>query len=96
MSHDGNMMVTPNSNTNDSTRIDLIPGTIAAKTPTGFLPIATGMMPDASKYYVSNYLDSTITCISIERARRAKTDASTWPDKTSSLLLAGRISLAQL
>jgi hypothetical protein len=23
------------------------------------------MMPDASKYYVSTYVDSTITCISI-------------------------------
>jgi DNA-binding beta-propeller fold protein YncE len=65
MSFDGKTMVTPNSNTNDSTRIDLIPGTIAAKTPTGTLPIASSMMPDASKYYVSNYLDSTITCISI-------------------------------
>jgi DNA-binding beta-propeller fold protein YncE len=65
MSHDGHTMVTPNSNTNDSTRIDVIPGTIAAKTDVGTLPIATGMMPDASKYYVSNYLDSTITCISI-------------------------------
>ena len=65
MSFDGKTMVTPNSNTNDSTRIDLVPGTIAAKTPTGTLPIASSMMPDASKYYVSNYLDSTITCISI-------------------------------
>lgn len=65
MSFDGKTMVTPNSNTNDSTRIDLRSGDIKAKTPTGTLPIATGMMPDASKYYVSNYLDSTITCISI-------------------------------
>ena len=65
MSFDGKTMVTPNSNTADSTRIDVIPGTIAAKEHTGTLPIATGMMPDASKYYVSNYLDSTITCISI-------------------------------
>jgi DNA-binding beta-propeller fold protein YncE len=65
MSFDGKTMVTPNSNTNDSTRIDLVPGTIAAKTDTGWLPIASSIMPDASKYYVSNYLDSTITCISI-------------------------------
>jgi DNA-binding beta-propeller fold protein YncE len=66
MSFDGKTMVTPNSNTNDSTRIDLRSGHIKDKTPTGTLPIATGMMPDASKYYVSNYLDSTITCISIK------------------------------
>src|SRR6185436_9131516 len=65
MSHDGHIMVTPNSNSNDSTRVDIPSGTIAAKTPTGFLPIASSMMPDASKYYVSNYVDSTITCISI-------------------------------
>jgi len=65
MSHDGQTMVTPNSNTNDSTRIDIPGNIIQAKTDTGWLPIATGMMPDSSKYYVSNYLDSTITCISI-------------------------------
>jgi DNA-binding beta-propeller fold protein YncE len=65
MSSDGAIMVTPNSNTNDATRIDVVPGTIAAKTLTGFLPIASSIMPDDSKYYVSNYVDSTITCISI-------------------------------
>jgi DNA-binding beta-propeller fold protein YncE len=65
MSHDGHVMVTPNSNTNDSTRLDIPSGAIVEKTATGFLPIASGMMPDASKYYVSNYVDSTITCISI-------------------------------
>lgn len=65
MSFDGHTMVTPNSNTGDSTQIDIVPGTIAAKTATGTLPIATGMMPDTSKYYVSNYVDSTITCISL-------------------------------
>jgi DNA-binding beta-propeller fold protein YncE len=65
MSFDGQTMVTPNSNTGDSTKIDIPTGAILAKTPTGTLPIATGMMPDTSKYYVSNYLDSTITCISI-------------------------------
>ena len=65
MSFDGQIMVTPNSNTADSTRIDVPSGSIVDKTPTGTLPIATGMMPDASKYYVSNYVDSSITCISI-------------------------------
>ena len=65
MSFDGQIMVTPNSNTADSTRIDVPSGNIVDKTPTGTLPIATGMMPDASKYYVSNYVDSSITCISI-------------------------------
>jgi len=88
MSHDGHTMVTPNSNTNDSTRLDLIPGTIAAKTPAGFLPIATGMMPDASKYYVSNYVDSTITCISIG-APTCKSGGGNVATKTINLLLGG-------
>ena len=68
MSFDGQIMVTPNSNTADSTRIDVPSGSIVDKTPTGTLPIATGMMPDAGKYYVSNYVDSSITCISIGAA----------------------------
>jgi DNA-binding beta-propeller fold protein YncE len=88
MSFDGHTMVTPNSNTNDSTRIDLVPGTIAAKTPTGTLPIATGMMPDTSKYYVSNYLDSTITCISIGPAA-CKDGVNTVPKKDINLLVGG-------
>jgi DNA-binding beta-propeller fold protein YncE len=88
MSHDGHTMVTPNANTNDSTRINVVPGTIAEKTLTGTLPIATGMMPDASKYYVSNYLDSSITCISIGPPA-CKNGASTVAVKTVSLLLGG-------
>jgi len=92
MSHDGTIMVTPNSNTSDSTRIDIVNGDIEDKTPTGTLPIATGMMPDASKYYVSNYLDSTITCISIPTSTPAcKTDdgLGVLPTKNINLLLGG-------
>jgi DNA-binding beta-propeller fold protein YncE len=88
MSFDGKTMVTPNSNTGDSTRIDLKSGRIKAKTPTGTLPIATGMMPDASKYYVSNYLDSTITCISIG-APACNTPGGKVHKKDIPLLLAG-------
>jgi DNA-binding beta-propeller fold protein YncE len=88
MSHNGKIMVTPNSNTGDSTRIHIPTGTIKAKTPTGLLPIATGMMPDASKYYVSNYLDSTITCISIE-GKRCKDGHKHVAKKDIPLLLAG-------
>jgi len=88
MSFDGQTMVTPNSNTNDSTRIDIPSGTIADKTLTGSLPIATGMMPDATKYYVSNYLDSTITCISIGLPA-CKSGGSAVATKNISLLLGG-------
>jgi DNA-binding beta-propeller fold protein YncE len=65
MSHDGHTMVTPNSNTNDSTVVHVVPGTIEPKVATGTLPIASGMMPDASKYYVSNFLSSTISVIDL-------------------------------
>lgn len=88
MSHDGRIMVTPNSNTNDSTRLDIPSGTIAEKTATGFLPIASSMMPDASKYYVSNYVDSTITSISIG-APACKSGGGTVPIKNINLLLGG-------
>ena len=59
------MMVTPNSNTNDSTVVHVAPGTIEPKVATGSLPIASGMMPDGSKYYVSNFLSSTISVIDL-------------------------------
>ena len=88
MSHDGHIMVTPNSNSNDSTRVDIPSGAIADKTATGFLPIASSIMPDASKYYVSNYVDSTITCISIGPAACRSGNALV-PTKTINLLLGG-------
>ena len=63
MGFDGQTMVTPNSNTGDSTLYDFGLGDIVAKPETGVLPIATGMMPDSSKYYVSNFLSNTISVI---------------------------------
>lgn len=63
MSHDGKTMVTPNVFTSDSTIYDFSSRLIAGIAPTGSHPIATGMMPDASKYYVANLLDNTITVI---------------------------------
>jgi len=48
------------------------------------------MMPDASKYYVSNYLDSTITCISIPIDTPAcKDGVNTVATKNINLLLGG-------
>jgi DNA-binding beta-propeller fold protein YncE len=91
MSFDGKTMVTPNSNTNDSTRIDLPSGQIKAKTHTGTLPIASSIMPDASKYYVSNYLDSTITCISIKQPACNDGGNKVWK-KDIDLLLSGFLS----
>jgi DNA-binding beta-propeller fold protein YncE len=66
MSSDGHTMVTPNSNTDDSTVVHVVPGTIEPKVHTGSLPIASSIMPDASKYYVSNFLSSTISVIDLK------------------------------
>jgi YVTN family beta-propeller protein len=63
MGHDGKTMVTPNAFTADSTKYDFVTDSIDAIVPTGAIPIATGMMPDSSKYYVANLLDSTITVV---------------------------------
>jgi len=65
MSADGSMMVTPNEDTEDSTLYSFNLGAIAATTTTGHSPIATGMMPDSSKYYVANFLDSTLSVIGL-------------------------------
>jgi len=67
MSEDGKTMVTPNAFTADSSIFNFPANHTTSIVPTGVtpgaIPIATGMMPDSSKYYVSNFLDSTITVI---------------------------------
>ena len=72
MGHDGNSMVTPNSNTNDSTFWDFITDTIKSKPATGTLPIASGINPDSTKYYVSNYLGHSISVIDMATGNRIK------------------------
>lgn len=72
MSHDGEKMVTPNSFTGDSTLFGFDSNSIEAKPATGALPIATGMMPDASKYYVANLLHSTISVIDMDTGLKIK------------------------
>lgn len=69
MSHDGKVMVTPNVLTGDTTQYNFRSNDVEAILPvSGPLshPLATGMMPDASKYYVANLLDSTITVVDME------------------------------
>lgn len=69
MSHDGKTMVTPNVFTGDSTQYnfhtDSIEAILPVSSPFGH-PLATGMMPDASKYYVANLLDSTIAVVNMD------------------------------
>jgi YVTN family beta-propeller protein len=63
MGFDGKTMATPNSNTADSTLYDFEQDRIRFKIGTGALPIAAAMMPDSSKYYVSNYLGNSTSVI---------------------------------
>ena len=64
MGFDGRHMVTPNSNSADSTLYEftgLTTGQVLGKNETGAVSIASGMMPDSSKYYVTNYLGHSIS-----------------------------------
>jgi DNA-binding beta-propeller fold protein YncE/plastocyanin len=64
MGFDGKHMVTPNSNSADSTLYEftgLTTGQVVSKNETGAVSIASGMMPDSSKYYVTNYLGHSIS-----------------------------------
>ena len=74
MSANGQQMVTPNVITGDTTQFNfgtnaidhILPILHPDLTPSPLShPIATGMMPDASKYYVANLLDSTISVINM-------------------------------
>lgn len=72
MSADGNEMVTPNENLNTSTMYNFTKKEIDKTIPTGHVPIATGMMPDSSKYYVANLLDNTISVMSMAGTNSAE------------------------
>jgi DNA-binding beta-propeller fold protein YncE len=63
MGFDGKTMVTPNSNTADSTIYDFDQDRILYKPLTGPLPIAAALNPNSTKYYVSNYLGNTTSVI---------------------------------
>jgi YVTN family beta-propeller protein len=73
MSADGKTMVTPNAFTFDSTMYDFVSDSISSRLDVGALPIATGMMPDSSKYYVANFLDSSISVIDMDTKAVTKT-----------------------
>ncbi len=74
MGHDGKTMVTPNTFSDTSTIFDFNTDSVRALVhTTGALPIATGMMPDDSKYYVDNFLDSTIDVINTKTGAITKT-----------------------
>jgi len=66
MSHDGTMMVTPNEDADNSSLYYFPTDILQQTTTTGHMPIATGMMPDSSKYYVANFADNTVSVITID------------------------------
>lgn len=63
MSHDGKTMVTPNAFSADSTIFDFASNSIHDIVPVGEHPIATGMMPDGSRYYVANFLSNSLSVV---------------------------------
>ena len=82
MSADGQQMVTPNVLTGDTTQFnfggDEIERILNIEHPDHSAsplshPIATGMMPDASKYYVANLLDSTMAVVDMHTHAVVKT-----------------------
>lgn len=75
MSHDGKSMVTANALFGDSTQYNFHSNSIDAITKvSGPLshPLAAGMMPDASKYYVANLLDSTLAVVNMDTHKVVK------------------------
>ena len=89
MGFDGKSMITPNSNTGDSTLYDFNNNVILDQEPSGVLPIATGMMPDSSKNYVSNYLGHTISVMCGQYPKPAGSCVPGQKIKDISLLLNG-------
>jgi len=85
MSPDGAKMVTPNVLTGRTSQVDFVsgvdhvldilkPGPVATAASSPLThPLATGMMPDASKYYVANLLDSTMSVIDMNTHEVVKT-----------------------
>lgn len=76
ISADGSAMVTPNQFTDDSSILDL--GTGAAQVVDLGInehghPLATGMMPDGSKYYVANFLDNSLSVVDTQSGTPLKT-----------------------
>jgi len=64
MSADGNTMVAPNPDT-ENTTVYTFNSHTGKTADVGHFPIATGMMPDSRKYYVANFLDSSISVVTI-------------------------------
>jgi DNA-binding beta-propeller fold protein YncE len=67
ISNDGKYMVTPNFFISESTIVNLSSET-STNVKVGFTPIATGMKPDGSSYYTSDFLGNSFTEVSTSTA----------------------------
>lgn len=65
ISNDGTFIVTPNFFTSQSTIVDLDDPTATKNIDVGFTPIATGMMPDGSKYFTADFLGNSFTVVDL-------------------------------
>jgi hypothetical protein len=66
ISSDGTFIVTPNFFNSKSTVVDLVDPNLTKNIDVGFTPIATGMMPDGSKYFTSDFLGNSFTVVDLE------------------------------
>ena len=66
ISNDGTFMVTPNFFTSQSTIVNMTNPALTENVDVGFTPIATGMMPDGSKYFTSDFLGNSFTVVDLE------------------------------
>ena len=72
LSHDGKFLITPNALSETSTIYNLEDNEIKGHVPIGHSPIATGMMPNSSKYYMTDFHDSTMNVIDTNNGRVIK------------------------
>jgi DNA-binding beta-propeller fold protein YncE len=65
ISTNGEVMVTPNFFTSESTIVDLVDPSNTKNVKVGFTPIAVGMMPDSSKYFTADFLGNTLSVVDL-------------------------------
>jgi DNA-binding beta-propeller fold protein YncE len=65
ISTDGSIMVTPNFFTSESSVVDLDNPSNTENVKVGFTPIATGMMPDGSKFFTADFLGNTYSVVDL-------------------------------
>jgi len=65
ISNDGTIVVTPNFFTSQSSVVNLGDPDLSENINVGFTPIATGMMPDGSKYFTADFLGNSFSVVDL-------------------------------